>query len=272
MVSTVAPGSPATSAWANSVATEVNRIQSQILDVNGNPILKFSPTAAAVNHLQIQNNVSTGTPRILAVGADADVNMTLRTKGVGEIYLTSDVNGVILQVVPIPSAVNWVAIKNAVAGSSPIFGVDGDDTNIDLNLAPKGTGLVKANGEPLVTTNGAQILTQKTLTDPKINTINDSNGAGVLGFGPNGTPMANRLHIKNNSAGSYPEIGAVGTDSNIGIDLFPKGNAPVRINGVPVVVGSAAGTGTALALWKGTQAQYDAIGTKDGNTIYAITP
>ncbi|QDK03089.1 minor tail protein [Mycobacterium phage SydNat] len=36
------------------------------------------------------------------------------------------------------------------------------------------------------------------------------------------------------------------------------------------VVGSNNGTPTALTIWKGTQAQYDAISTKDSNTIYVV--
>lgn len=38
------------------------------------------------------------------------------------------------------------------------------------------------------------------------------------------------------------------------------------------VQGSAAGTPTPLTLWAGTQAEYDAIGTKDPNTVYAVKP
>ncbi|AEL17655.1 tail protein [Mycobacterium phage Theia] len=38
------------------------------------------------------------------------------------------------------------------------------------------------------------------------------------------------------------------------------------------VVGSNNGTPTALTIWKGTQAQYDAIATKDSNTLYVVIP
>lgn len=37
-----------------------------------------------------------------------------------------------------------------------------------------------------------------------------------------------------------------------------------------VVAGSANGTPTNLTLWKGTQTEYDAIVTKDGNTVYVV--
>lgn len=36
-------------------------------------------------------------------------------------------------------------------------------------------------------------------------------------------------------------------------------------------LGGVAGGNGAIALWKGTQAQYDAIGTKDSNTVYVVT-
>lgn len=41
------------------------------------------------------------------------------------------------------SAVNEVTIKNAATGAGPEVQATGDDTNIDLNLVPKGTGVVK---------------------------------------------------------------------------------------------------------------------------------
>jgi hypothetical protein len=47
------------------------------------------------------------------------------------------------------SAVNHVEIKNAATTAAPAISAIGSDTNIDLNLVPKGTGLVKANGVAL---------------------------------------------------------------------------------------------------------------------------
>jgi hypothetical protein len=41
-------------------------------------------------------------------------------------------------------------------------------------------------------------------------------------------------------------------------------------NGIPVY-GVVNGTETALILWTGTQAQYDAISSKDAHTVYVIT-
>lgn len=48
----------------------------------------------------------------------------------------------ILKTSSVASAVNEVTIKNAATGSGPEVQATGGDTNIDLNLAPKGTGVV----------------------------------------------------------------------------------------------------------------------------------
>lgn len=50
------------------------------------------------------------------------------------------------------SAVNEVTIANAATGNGPSISATGDDTNIDLNLAGKGSGTVKAGGNTVLTT------------------------------------------------------------------------------------------------------------------------
>jgi hypothetical protein len=45
----------------------------------------------------------------------------------------------------VASAVNYVQITNAATGNGPILEAAGTDTNIDLNLKPKGTGSIAAN-------------------------------------------------------------------------------------------------------------------------------
>ena len=44
------------------------------------------------------------------------------------------------------SAVNEIEVTNAATGSGPIIAATGGDTNIDLNLVPKGSGTVKVGG------------------------------------------------------------------------------------------------------------------------------
>lgn len=87
----------------------------------------------------------------------------------------NDVNGnELVRVSATASAVNEITVANATAGNAPAISATGNDTNINLNLAGKGTGVVQAGGVPVVTTTGAQTLTNKTLTAPVISTISNT--------------------------------------------------------------------------------------------------
>lgn len=87
----------------------------------------------------------------------------------------NDVNGnELVRVSATASAVNEITVANAAAAGAPAISATGNDTNINLNLAGKGTGVVQAGGVPVVTTTGAQTLTNKTLTAPVISTISNT--------------------------------------------------------------------------------------------------
>ena len=53
------------------------------------------------------------------------------------------------------SAVNQFDITNAATGNAPSISATGGDSNISINLVPKGTGEVQANGSGLATTGKA---------------------------------------------------------------------------------------------------------------------
>lgn len=66
------------------------------------------------------------------------------------------------------SAVNEVTITNAATGGAPKVSATGDDANIDLELAAKGTGLVKSNtlyGDITNDTDGATITIDASVTN-----------------------------------------------------------------------------------------------------------
>jgi hypothetical protein len=99
-------------------------------------------------------------------------------------------------------------------------------------------------------------LTNKTLTQPKIAQIKDSNGNTILDLTPT-TGAVNNVLITNQAAGSYPSFTANGTDPNIGFDIAPKGNAPTRIytttGNTPTLAAAGADTNLDLNLTsKGT--------------------
>lgn len=66
------------------------------------------------------------------------------------------------------SAVNQIGVSNAATGTGPTIQAGGGDTNIDLLLVAKGTGVVQADGVEIVTLSASQTLTSKTLTSPTI--------------------------------------------------------------------------------------------------------
>ena len=50
------------------------------------------------------------------------------------------------------SAINEITVTNAAASGDPAISATGSDTNIDLNLVAKGTGVVQSNGSALAVT------------------------------------------------------------------------------------------------------------------------
>ena len=69
---------------------------------------------------------------------------TITSKTGGDLTIKDDNGNETLVLKETASAVNEVAIANAATGNGPIISTQGGDTNVDLNLAPKGTGAVKS--------------------------------------------------------------------------------------------------------------------------------
>jgi hypothetical protein len=124
---------------------------------------------------------------------------------------------------------NFTVALNQVGGSSAIFaGTDKSNKLVYLD----GTNVVDLG---LVNLTGTQTLTNKTLTsptitDPIINEINDSNGNEEIIFTATGSAV-NELTIANAATGNNPNITASGSDTNIGINLTPKGIGEITFNG-----------------------------------------
>jgi hypothetical protein len=108
---------------------------------------RVAHTASAVNYVQVTGNATTGTPIISGQGSDTNVNIGFVSKGSGEIRFASNSSGSNINFRVLhttSSAVNYGTVTGAAAGSAPVFGVAGSDTNIDLTLTPKGTGQTKS--------------------------------------------------------------------------------------------------------------------------------
>ena len=135
------------------------------------------------------------------------------------------------------SAVNYVNVTNAATGNDPKIAAAGGDSNVDLQIAPKGTGeIVVGTGSAAstITSAGAYdlILDTNSGTNSGNITITDAadgnitatpNGTGVVAIGGNTNPGTLQLNCENNSHGiklqSPPH-----TNSQSYTLKFPTGN------------------------------------------------
>ena len=184
------------------------------------------------------------------MGSDANVSLNLATKGTGTVNANSvpvvtttgsqtltnktltnpslsgtklsdnlildSVGGTFLSVNAVVGAVNHIQVSNRAAGAGdPTLRSIGSDTNINLDLASKGSGTVKANGVDVVTTTGTQSLSNKTLTSPTIN------NAAALSVGTNSiTATATPANI---SLGGTYGSNAAGNAGNVKLALYNDG-------------------------------------------------
>jgi hypothetical protein len=75
----------------------------------------------------------------------------------------------------VANSVNYIEIDSGVTGTGPtIYAWSASDTNVDLLLATKGTGVVKANGDTVLTLTAAQSPTNKTLNNTNTVTLKDT--------------------------------------------------------------------------------------------------
>ena len=141
---------------------------------------------------------------------------------------------------------NTVQLKAASgSGDTVTFAADDKSTKvIFLDGVATNTGVFDTGlGEGDVTLTGTQTLTNKTLTSPKIGTsILDTNGNELFLLTATGSAI-NELTYANAAAGNAPSFTATGGDSNININLVPKGTGQIQANG-----SGLATTGKAIAM------------------------
>ena len=179
-----------------------------ILDINGATILNFTAAASADNYITAQNSSGTWVG-FQANGASANIPLYMYPKGTGELVVYTE------------------------TGNTPTIQANGQDTNLNLNLTSKGTGTVQANGVDVVTTTGAQTLTNKTLTAPRIANggyIADANGNAQIAFTTTASAV-NHITLTNSATGSSPVVAASGSDTNLHLILRAKGTGAVALQG-----------------------------------------
>ena len=165
-------------AWSDPVDSEIDMNTHNIRfddltgihDSAGNEVLIFDEVASAANYVQISNNTTGNDPTITTAGDDASIDLLLDAKGTGNIItqarlrvsstgpltiggddavIASNSGDTLLNFNSVLSSVNEITIGNNTAGNDPTIAATGDDTNIDVNIIPKGTGQLLVNGSPV---------------------------------------------------------------------------------------------------------------------------
>ena len=114
---------------------------------------------------------------------------------------------------------------NQVGGNSVIFGASDKTTKIAYL---DGTN---ANDLGLVNLTNPVTLTNKTLTSPIINEIDDTNGNEELKFTTTASAV-NEFTITNAATGNAPELSTTGNDTNIDLKITPKGSGKIVLDGI----------------------------------------
>lgn len=167
------------------------------------PLLSSNDTFVFEGHIQTLSNKTLTAPKFASSGYLADAN--------GNELITFSAT--------VSSAVNDIKITNAATGVSPSIEANGGDTNIDLVLKGKGTGVVKSGGtgatNQVVTIGGTETLTNKTLTAPAISSISNS-GTITIPTGTDtlvGRATTDTLSNKTLTAPKFADLGYI-ADAN----------------------------------------------------------
>lgn len=115
-------------------------------DANGNVWIAQGAASSAVNYLQIANGATANPVVIQSLGSDANIGLTIASKGNSNILLESRGAIVFSTGTSTASDVNYVLGVSNSTGNAPILSAQGTDTNIILQVQGKGTGGVAVQG------------------------------------------------------------------------------------------------------------------------------
>ena len=205
--------------WGDKTNSNLNLVQQAIAGYQSIALTSTNTTLAMTNA-----TISDARNAVLEFTGTITANCTIFVEsGIEKTYLIKNST----------SGAFTIAL-NQVGGSSVIW--DATDKSLK-NIYLNGTN---ATDTGLVSATGVATLTQKTLTSPIINEIDDANGNEEIKFTATASAV-NEFTVANAAAGSAPEISASGNDTNIDIKITPKGTGKVNIDGIkyPNTDGSA---------------------------------
>ncbi len=226
------------------------------ITTDGNVVLSFaSGGETAVNWIDIVHATTGSGPTIRSVGSDTNIDLNISAKGAGIVNLGSggvklnaplDANG--QSITNVSSFVegngialtlssgneegaNWVDVVWAESGQSPIIRSVGADSNIDLNISAKGTGIVNL-GSGGVKLNAPLDVNNQTFNDVSSFSVN---GDVIISFTEGGEFAVNWIDVNNTNTGFGPVIRSVGADTNVDLVFDTKGTGDIDVSSNKIV-------------------------------------
>lgn len=120
-------------------------------------------------------------------GANIDVAVDLTD-------ITDNNGNEVIEIDGVASAVNFVRATNSATGNNPEFSAQGDDTNVSLQLSPKGTGITLVGDTSTGTVASGSA------------TINSQRGIITTGALTTGTTTAATFDLVNNKIGAASQL------------------------------------------------------------------
>jgi hypothetical protein len=139
------------------------------------------------------------------------------------------------QTVTIPNSIEKTyIISNGTTGAFTVEFKTVSGTGVTFSATDKSTKTLFADGTNIVDTGtvsltGVQTLTNKTLTAPILDEINDSNGNEEIIFTTTASAV-NEITIANAATSNSPNISVTGDDTNIGLSVSTKGTGLILFN------------------------------------------
>jgi hypothetical protein len=165
---------------------------------SGNIQFIVNNTTSAINYLQVAGGVSGDDPSLSSAGSQSR-NIRYRSgSGASHLFETGTYGNLQASVSHTASAVNWIQLTGSATGGRPLVSVQGSDTNINLGVLAKGSGVVY---------------------------LQSGLGASLEA---SATGNANYFSMVGTAAGTAPVLSVKGSDTNIDITFTPKGTGNVR--------------------------------------------
>lgn len=196
-------------------------------------IADFVPVASGVNNVRITNSATGSFPIVASVGSDTNIGMFFNAKGASNFrFRTNAGSNEQFRISDTASSVNFLGVSGAVTGSGARMDALGADTNINVVIAPKGTGdTILPNGSLKLSTAGEGLYVKEG--------SNAKQGASVL--------VGGTVTVSNTSVTANSRI-LLTSNVDGGTPGFLRVSA--RTVGADFTITSSSGTDTSTVAWQ----------------------